>query len=205
MSWADVTRALLGSWPGTVAAWGADAIGAYVEEVRARGVTAEQALAAIRSWPAGSDFPPSAPNLAAAARRDASVPTFDELFTLIYGRGGILKARGPYTGPVRDPQKARDAAAMNRAAQMHPLISAFVGRYGLQRLRLLEVDDPDIGGIKRRELAESWSRFLEASEGREVAALVARRGRGELRGIDLDPLAALGERSRARVELEAGS
>lgn len=65
-----VARSLLGSWPGTVSAWGREAIAAYIEALEARGLVAESVLLAIRSWPA-AEFPPSAPSLAAGARRAA--------------------------------------------------------------------------------------------------------------------------------------
>lgn len=199
-----VGRALLGSWPGTVAAWGADAIAAYIAELEARGLTADGVLFAIRTWPSGSDFPPSASNLGAGARRDPSVPTFDELVSLVYGRAGILKARLPYIGPIRDPERVRHDTAIARAREMHPLVYAFVAApRRLEWLRLLEIDDPDDGHFRRKELADAWARHLEASEGRDLAALASRRGPGELRR--LDPLAAvMGAAPGDRRELGRG-
>jgi hypothetical protein len=76
--WKPVATALLGSWPSQVASWGREALAAYVAELEARGVRPEAALVAIRSCPAEQKFPPSAPELAALARRDPSRPTFDE-------------------------------------------------------------------------------------------------------------------------------
>jgi len=66
----DVARALLGSWPGTVSAWGREGIAAYLSELEARGAHPEAVLLAIRSWPP-AEFPPSAPSLARAAVRAA--------------------------------------------------------------------------------------------------------------------------------------
>lgn len=66
--WRPVAQALLGSWPQQVTSWGREGLAAYLAELEARGISPEAALQAIRSWPAGSDFPPSAPNLAARAR-----------------------------------------------------------------------------------------------------------------------------------------
>lgn len=180
-----VGRALLGSWPGTVAAWGADAIAAYLAELQARGLSAEGVLIAIRTWPAGTDFPPSAPNLAAAARRDPNAPTFAEMLELVYGRGGVLRARPAqrvFAGEA-ERERAWRAAALERAALMHPLVTGFVASQGVARLRMLPLDDPDYGPIRRKELAAEWAEFVERNEGREVAALVAGR-RGEMGAFD---------------------
>lgn len=54
--WKDVGALLLKSWTSHVAKWGRDGIQGYVEEL-AVGVTPEEALAALRSFP--GDFPPS--------------------------------------------------------------------------------------------------------------------------------------------------
>lgn len=192
-----IRRALLGSWPGTVVAWGAEAIDAYLYVLQARGLTAEQVMRAIGTWPAGSDFPPSAPNLAAQALKDPSKPTFEEAYALIYGRGGVLRARLPYDGPVLNPEVMRDAAARRRMEEIHPLVSSFIARYGLTRLRLLEVDDPVWGEVRRKELREAYDRHCEAMDGRDVAALASGQRRGEIGR--LDPLAALGARPTARI------
>ncbi len=189
--WQPVATALLGSWPSQVASWGREALAAYVAEISARGITPDQALNAIRMWPAGSDFPPSAPNLAAAARRDPSKPTFDEAVTLIFGRGGVLRARTPVRKASWEfgERDRLDAEAMlQRAGTMHPLIGAFIRAQGLERLRDLDLEDPQWGGARRANLRDDWQEFAEAHEGREVAALLAPR-RGELDSFD--PLAAL--------------
>jgi hypothetical protein len=187
--WNDVGQALLGSWPQQVAAWGREAIAAYSHELRARGVTPDAALTAIRCCGPEQKFPPSAPELAGLARRDPSAPTFEEAYTLIYGRGGIIRARPAYTGgPILEPDKARDNAAQARMANMHSLIASFVNRYGLNRLRMLEVDHPEYGDLKRRELQAAWDTHCNATEGREIAAVASGRHDG-LRSFD--PLASI--------------
>ena len=189
-----VARALLGSWPGTVTAWGKDAFAAYIDELRARGLTADRVLVAVRTWPAGSDFPPSAPNLAAAARNDPSKPTFEEAYRLIYGPGGILRAQ-PVDRTFPDGvsmARAYNEARTVRAGEVHPLVGSFAVRFGLERLGALEVDHPEYGGLKRKELREAWDRHCEAMEGRDVAALVSGERRGELGRFD--PLAVVGRR-----------
>jgi len=162
--WARVATALLGSWPSQVASWGKEAIAAYAAELEARGVSADAALVAIRSCPAEQKFPPSAPELAALARRDPSRPTFDEAFQMIYGPGGVFGV------------KRRDVV-------VSPWVLAFVDRCGRERLRLLEVEHDDYGGLKRQELRHSWEQFLEANDGRELAAIAQGR-RGELGRFD---------------------
>jgi hypothetical protein len=190
-SWHEVGQGLLGSWPSQVAAWGAEAIAAYVAELGARGLTPDVALVAIRSCPASQKWPPSAPELAGLARRDPSVPTASEMITLIFGRGGVLSARtkirkGSWDAGERD-QADRDAM-LEWLADMHPLVASFADREGLDRLRGLNLDDVEFGGARRRMLEQRWGEHLEAMENRDVALLTAGR-RGEM--AKLDPLAAL--------------
>ena len=204
-----VKRALLGSWPGTITQWGRDAFAAYVGEMQARGLSCSQVLVAIRTWPAGSDFPPSAPNLAAVARRDPSRPTASEAIELIFGAAGALAARTAVRKArwdIGERERLDDAAALDRAATLHPLIAPFIrSQGGARRLRGLNLTDPEWGAARRRTLAADWDAFVEAQEGRAVAAIVSGR-RGELAAFD--PLAALGaapaELSAARAELPAG-
>lgn len=177
MSWSAeehkaVANALIGSWPGTITAWGREAFSLYVGELQARGLSAEDALQAVRKWPAGSDFPPSAPNLAAAARRDPERPTFDELLAQLYGPGGVFGFK-------------------RSGVTISDWVLKFVKRYGRERLRLLPVDDLDDGKWARRGLEQSWTAFLEATEGREVAEIAERSARGSLGRFD--PAAALPE------------
>lgn len=168
--WRPVAKALVGSWPSQVSSWGNEAVAAYCDELAARDVTPAQALVAIRACPADQKFPPSAPELAGMARRDPSVPTFDEAYQQLYGPGGVF---GFHRSGVT----------------ISPWVQAFVADYGRDRLRLLEVDHDEYGGVKRRELRQSWEQFLETAEGRELAAIAqGRRGGGLER---LDPLAAL--------------
>ena len=207
MSWtADeqrgVTRALLGSWPGTISTWGREAFAAYIGELEARGLTAEGVLIAIRTWPAGSDFPPSAPNLASAARKDPSQPTFEEAWVQIRE---VLKARTTVRKSwweAGERERLNEQAILERSQQpdVHPLVASFVARQGVGHLRGLGLDDPgnEFAGARRHELREAWEQHVEAMDGREVASLVSGR-RGELGAFD--PLAALGV---VRREIGAG-
>lgn len=187
-TWEQVGEALLGSWPGTIVAWGADAIDLYVKVLKARGLEADQALKAILTWPAGSDFPPSAPNLAAAALHDPSLPTFEELFRLIFGPRGVLFARAPYVNG--EYVYSHDEAGERMARLLHPLAAGFILQQRVSSLRMLQVDDERVGALVRKDLAAAWERFCEAYSGREVAALASGDRRGGLER--LNPLAALG-------------
>lgn len=194
-----VKRALLGSWPGTITAWGKDAFAAFIGELEARGLTAESVLVAVRTWPAGSDFPPSAPNLAAAARKDPGRPTAGELEVLLYGKGGVFKAHPSYD-PSRTPKElaeARRRAHTDRALGMHSLVASFVVRR-YEWLGTLDLGEGSEFAWRRREwLAAAWEAHCEASEDRQVAALVAgRRGEGLAR---LDPLSVLEPHTTPRV------
>lgn len=133
---------------------------------------------------AGDKFPPAPGEIVAAAREQAhSVPTFAEAYRLIWGRRGLL---------------SRDCDPDT----IHPLVRSFAVRQGIERLRMLPVDDPDYGELRRKELEAQWDRHVEAMEGRERQVLAlpsAERGQGLRK---LDPLSALGV-SGPR-ELEAG-
>lgn len=140
----------------------------------------------------GQRFRPSAAELLGAANHDPSRPTFDEAYRLIFGARGILAARPTvrnYTD-IGDRAAAYRTAARERAASMHPLVGAFVERQGLDRLRGLDLTNPQWGAKRRDDLKTAWEEHVEAFEGREVAALASGEGREGLRR--LDPLAGLG-------------
>lgn len=145
----------------------------------------------------GHRYRPSVSEVLAAARRDPSVPTFEEMLALVYGPGGVLRAR-PTVRRYRDQQERRrldDQAALDRAASMHPLIASFVARQDLEHLRSLPLVDAggsdrdrDRAHFARKELRDAWDRHVQTADSRQVAALAA----GE-RGLHrFDPLAALG-------------
>lgn len=210
MTWTNddrkqVVSLLLGSWPGTMAAWGREAITAYLTVLEQRGLTAEQVSNAILAWPSGSDFPPSAPNLAAAALKDPSTPTFDETLTLIRAalRAYNLPLKGDFTAEAQ-MIRAREQNVLDRARDMHPLTGAFIARHGVGRL-MDEVSalDGEYGAIRRNELAEAWEHHVDAMRDRDVHSLTAADRRGELRKFD--PLAALGARRPAGALTEGGA
>lgn len=178
-AWNFVARALLGSWPSQVASWGREALGAYLHELEARGLSPEDALVAIRACSADHKFPPSAPELAALARQDPSRPTFDELLTQLYGPGGVFGF------------KRSDVV-------LSPWVLKFV-EDKRDWLRNLPIDDDDEGKWERIRLKESWDAFCQATEGRAVHEIASRSGRGALGR--LDPLAVLG---LTAPEIESG-
>ena len=101
---------------------------------------------------------------------DPSVPTFEEMLALIY------KA-ACYDGSER----------VDWLKQRAPLVASFVEiQRPRDRLFNMQLDDPQWGAQHRRELRESWQRFVDTSERRGVAALAS--GEGPRR---LDPLRVL--------------
>lgn len=171
------------------------------------GYSSEQVMVAVRALVVdGQVFGPTPGEIVARIRQDPSTPTFEEAYELIYGKGGIVRARptGNLTfGDQASLLRAYHQARVQRAQQVHPRVGSFVLRYGINRLYELPLHDPVYGDVKRRELEAAWNRHVEAMDGREVAAIAAGdRSRGALRL--LDPLAALGGHTVPAGELEAG-
>ncbi len=137
----------------------------------------EDALAtALRKLVAGGQvYGPTPGEIVQAIEGDAERPTFLEAYSAIYdshpawcGGRGIL-----WTRPA-DPA--------DRAWDIHPLIGAFVQSYGVERLRMLEVDHDEKGAMNRHQLELAWERFVEAHAHRDAAALAAGRRRELRRG-----------------------
>ena len=144
------------------------------------GYSAEDVASAIRALVArGQVFGPTPGEVVAEIRNDPAAPTFDEAYALIYRPKGILWG------------KSNAQSTEFAKSRVHPLVGSFALRYGIERLRMLEVDHEDYGDIKRRDLRLAWDQHVEAMEGRDVAALVASSDRrGQLGRFD--PLTALG-------------
>lgn len=153
-----------------------------------------------------SRFRPSAAEIVQAVEHDPSRPTFDEAYRLIFGPRGILAARPAVTRWADEAERRRlyNRAARDRAAELHPLVGAFVDRQGIDRLRELPVDDPDYGELRRKDLRQQWDEHVQAFAGREIHALAA--GDDRQHGLRrLDPLAAIQPPAPMRPELEPGA
>lgn len=120
----------------------------------------------------GQVFGPTPGEIVALVRHDPDnpIPTFEECFQQLYGPGGLFGFK-------------------RSGVTVSPWVTAFADGFGRERLRLLEVDDETDGKWRRRELEQAWDRFVEASEGRELAQIAAGR-RGAIGRFD--PAAALG-------------
>ena len=178
----QVAGVLLGTWTEVVGRWGREAVAAYLGELEARGILAEDVVAVLRE-PVASDFPPSAASVAAMVQR-AARPTSEEAITLIVAALGVGMPRGEFATPGAT-QAAWARAAVDRAFELSPLVGSFVQAYGASRLGALGLDDPEWGTLRRRELRDAWERHVEATDVRVALA----GGHGELRKVD--PLAAL--------------
>jgi hypothetical protein len=173
MMWTDnqweTFCALLGQWwpgefgPAARAAW----------KVALGDVEPEPAGVALkRLLLEGRKFRPSASEFLAALRDDPSQPTFDEALILIRRALSRSSTRSEALGQLEN----------------HPLIASFVDRQGVDRLRLLPIDDPEWGPKHRADLQRAWDAHVEVFDYREIAAL-ASGGRREL--SQFDPLAFL--------------
>jgi len=140
---------------------------------------------------------PAVSDVLAEIRTDPSLPTFDEAWLLI--ERAMVRTQTP-SGLFETPgdmAKAHNELILAALDQHHPAIRSFAERQGLDRLRALQVDDPQWGEKTRRELRETWERHLEATDGREVAALASGRPDGLKQ---LDPLASLGLKAPLQIE-----
>lgn len=197
--WESLCLLIDEGWPGEFSDASAKAWRLFLDDY-----DVEQVFVAIKALVArGGTFRPSVAEVVAEIRRDPLRPTFIEMVRLVFGSSGVLRARTPVRKASWEAGE-RDAldreAMMLRAAQMHPLIGAFVDREGLDRLRALGLDDEEWGEARRRQLQVDWDAFVEAHEGREVAAIASGR-RGELGRFD--PLAVLDPRVTA-PQIEGG-
>jgi hypothetical protein len=188
--WAMFFELLDKGWPGEL-----DEQDAPAYRVLLGDVDPERIVAGLRRLlHHGARFRPSAAELLAAGRRDPGRPTFPEALRLIFGVRGVLRARPEqrrYDTPGERHRLYRDAA-LQRASLMHPLIGAFVQTQGLDRLRELQLEDPDYGPLRRKELEAEWNAMLERFDERQVAADALPVGdarRGQLHSFD--PLVAL--------------
>lgn len=166
------------------------------------GYDEEQIAGALRILVArGQVFGPTPGEIVSLIRKDAAKPTFIETYRLIYGAGGILRARPQESSfaDLGERGRAYRQAQRDRAATMHPLVASFAERYGFDRLEGLELNDPDYGDAKRRELERQWDEHCDAMEGRDLAAIaLPRSDRGGL--ARLDPLSALPKPRKALPE-----
>ncbi len=119
----------------------------------------------------GKPFIPAVAEIVQAIEQDPSVPSWAEAYRMIFGARGVLCARAPAGTPVEQRRGAEERAALDRAAESHPLLAPFVASEGVQRLRMLPVDDPDWGEVERRRLGEQWAEFLARVEGRRRRGL----------------------------------
>jgi hypothetical protein len=214
-------------WPGELTPGQADAYEATLGTPDAR------VLAALnRLLHAGARFRPSPAEILGEARNDPSIPTFDEMLRLVFGKDGILAARPPLRGSPADViaaweageewdtadvnggawlghtrAEATDAVQLERAAESHPLIASFVQRLTLQRLRGYNVA-PEQGEDGKR--IDTWDlRDLRIAWGHHCEAVTGREvaalaaGTGRRGLAQLDPLAVLGVGDEA-VQIGAG-
>lgn len=160
------------------------------------GIDPQQAIEALkRLLHSGRKFypRPAVSDLLAELRSDPSQPTFDEALVLLL-RSFRARPERMIFDHEGEQLAAEDEASLQLLRDAHPLVASFAERQGIRRLKELPLGDPEWGEQRRRELRDAWDRHLEATDGREIAALAS--GREGLR--QLDPLASL-------PRIEAGS
>lgn len=164
------------------------------------GHSANEIMGAVRKLVAnGQVFGPTPGEIVASIHEDVSVPTFPEFQTMIYGPGGVITAGKRGVNDLRrsqmaetgsswidqgDQKRALDHAAQAHADRLHQLVGSFVARYGLARLRNLELDDPEYGMLRRKDLEREWGEHVEISGHRDAAHIASGDRRGELGRFD---------------------
>lgn len=173
-------RVLIGSWPALVAAWGREAIEAYVGELLERGVSLEEATTALRR--ATGAFPPSAGEVYAAVERlrQGPAPLFMAAHRICAEKITMIDLREP---SVSFP---RFVAAV---AEVHEAVARWavsVGPLGLRQMpdpRYAQERSADTQAIRSQEFAY-----------REVA-----------KGWEADPVRGLAIEEAQRMALGAGA
>lgn len=186
--WESISLLIEEGWPGEFTDAASSAWRVFLDDYNADGVLTALKVLVAR----GGRFRPSVAEVAAEINVDRSAPTFVEAYQLIYGVRGVLAARPKgelWWDTPAQRERAYEDAARDCAAEMHPLIGRFINRYGIDRLRMLELGDPEYGAIRRRELQADYEQLAEALEGRRLESIAAPR-RNELAKVD--PLASLG-------------
>lgn len=186
--WKPVAAALLFGWPSQVNSWGDVVLAGYCSKLADRGVTPDEALAAIDSCGPEQKFPPSVPELAGMARKDPSLPTYEEMLEALYGAGGVIRAIWSWPGD------RGEKLAADRLGAQHERVRAYVAIVGLQWLAHLNPRgasfEHQFSGAHRHRLEQSWQEFLERSDERDVAVLARGPRSGSLRRVD--PRAQIG-------------
>ena len=90
----------------------------------------------------GRTFRPNPGEFIVAAWQDPPAPSPLQALAMIYGGS---KSAMYAADPVQ------------RAYELHPYLGGFVKTYGVERLRRLEINDPDWGERNRRVLEDAWS------------------------------------------------
>lgn len=204
MKWTDVSRRLLGAWPGQVAAWGRQGIEAYVEELQRRGLTPESASAALDRY--SGTFPPSAPELAALAPGTGySTPV--QAWALIEE---AIRKFG--TSIYAEDFDVKHQAAVDWLAERDTVVAYWAAKRGLFQARGSlgqEEVNGDFGGAVRTRLEKEYATVVAEVQERgllgkplsrkELTVRGAREGGGGMAEVvnALRPAAQIGESSES--------
>ena len=189
--WLAFTLLIDHGWPGTFDDGAAEAWRTLLDRYEPQAcVAALQRLVAK-----GGTFRPSVAELVAEVHVDPSRPSFGEMVQMVYGHphGALHASAGGEWSTDAQRRALASQAAQWRADELHPLVGAFVASMTVQRLREINLDDPDYGQARRAQLKAEWEDFCQRATHREAHALAAGRERRE--GLRRhDPLAALGHK-----------
>lgn len=193
--WETIALLIEEGWPGEFTDNAANAWRVLLD-----GFTAAELLSALKRLALrGGKFRPSVAEVAGEIQGDVSAPTFPEFQTMIYGPGGVMSAGKKGVNEHRrvqmaetgsswidqgDSKRAFDHAAQAHADRLHQLVGSFVARYGLARLQNLELDNPEYGMLRRKDLEREWGEHVEISGHRDAAHVASGDRRGELGRFD---------------------
>lgn len=152
--WREVTTAVIGGWPGQQ--FDRERMAAYVHELQARDLSADEALAAVREY--RGQFPPSAATVAGMVdvHRQGPPPTWRAAYAQIASRITML--------PYHDPESGWDAFIETLAGE-HESIARFAVQLGVRGVR--EMPDPNrtqdtAGSVELTRLEREWRETADA-------------------------------------------
>jgi hypothetical protein len=167
--------------------------------------SSEQVVAALQVLAEESEpWLPAVPEIVQACRKleqadhGGEVPGWAEVYPM------LIRALHVHVGYFESDAEKTATCVAWLEKNSHPVVAKFFEAQGYDRLSRMEVDDPEHGALRQKDLREMWEQFVEVAKQRLATGLalqsVGRRACGP-RSLDQ---AALLASAGAPLALEAG-